>query len=280
MNLSTNEILASKLGKLHWAVVLLLLLFTIVSCEKMAEAYVGLPLQPKLEDNNYVPGLNILGVLRPDFTDSISNSFVHVQEVAPAVDNYPEFTMDSMIVKQASVVIESDSGESFNFTYTSHNGLFVDDQYRPEYEFKPTAGETYSIICNYMQLPELKAETTIPDMPQIIESTLVYSGSSISFALNADTTSYMYEVYVFNSEASIAYARIIPERGSNTFIDLTLTGNNAKVLVVYGYDYNLATYYASSNTSFNFNKYRKPFGDIEGGYGVFGSVNYAVAELN
>lgn len=252
----------------------------IVSCQEATDIYLGVPLQPTLEDNNYVPGLNIIGILRPDYTDTISNSFVHVQEVAPAINNYPEFTIDSLIVKRAEVIVSDEDGNDFLFAYTKYDSLFSVVQYRPQSNFSVRAGRTYTITCNYNEFPELNAETIIPNPPNIITESIVLEMNKLSFEIIPDSSSFMYEIYVFSSEESIGYHRLIPDNTQNNFVEVELTGSGVAAIVVYGYDYNLSTYYATSNTSFNFNKYRKPFGDIEGGYGVFGSLNFSLFMLD
>lgn len=261
-------------------IVVLVLFLSVVSCKETVDIYLGIPLQPKLEESNYVPGLNIIGILRPDFNDSISNSFVHVQEIAPAIDNYPEFSIDSLLVEDATVNVFGTDGEPYAFTYTDYNNLFDAEQYRPSKDFEVKAGSTYEISCMYQELPELTSLTTIPYKPVLIEESIDLNNKLLKFNVAIDTSAFMYEVYALKNEAYIGFFRVIPTHSEVTSIEVNLSSNNPDLIVIYAYDFNLATYNATSNTSLNFNKYRKTYGNVEGGYGVFGSMNYSEHRFN
>ena len=266
--------------KLFAYISVLLIIIGISSCKETVDLYLGIPLQPDIKENNFEPGLNIIGVIRPDFTDTINNSFVHVQEVAPATNNYPEFTTDSMIVKEADVIISELSGEIYDFTYTLYDSLFKAYQYRPNSTFSPESGMHLGITCSYNNLPILTSETIVPNEPKIIESSIFIANNTIYFGILADTTTFLYDIYIFNNDKNTGYARIISNFSENTPIEIKLSDNTTSRIEVYGYDYNLASYYITSNTSLNFNKYRKTFGNVENGYGVFGSVNYVLHFMN
>lgn len=251
-----------------------LLSLVIFSCNDVADVYLGIPLQPQLDDDNYEPGLNIIGVLRPDRTDSISMSFVHVQEVAPAIDNYPEFAIDSLLVKTAEVYVVDELSDTFMFFYTDYDKLFNDYQYRPSNEFQVRTGVEYKIVCTYHELPELTSSTIIPAEPELLSGSISYGNGKLSFSIKMDSTAFMYEVYARSAEAVVAYARVVPTHEENTDIELSVGTLEPTEILIYAYDFNLATYYATSNTSLNFNKYRRAYGNVEGGYGVFGSLNF------
>lgn len=261
--------------KLLKCIVVLVLFLSVVSCKETVDIYLGVPLQPKLEESNYVPGLNIIGVLRPDFNDSISNSFVHVQEIAPAINNYPEFTIDSMLVENAIVNVSDTDGELFAFAFTDHGSLFDTKQYRPSKSFEVIAGSMYEISCIYEELPELTSQTTIPYKPELVTESIEINKSRLTFDIVLDSTAFMYEIYAFKSENVIGYSRVIPTHTEATLIEVALSNNKPDSIFIYAYDFNLATYNATSNTSLNFNKYRKTYGNVEGGYGVFGSINFS-----
>lgn len=253
----------------------ILLIACLMSCKETADVYLGIPLQPKLEENNYEPGLNIIGVLRPDRVDSISASFVHVQEVAPAIDNYPEFSIDSLLIKSAQVAVVDEQLDTFLFSYTNYEELFNEYQYRPSGNFMVNTGLEYTIICRYKDLPELTSSTVLPEIPEISEEGIYTNGSVIRFSIKPDSSAFLYDVYAIQNENVIAYSRIVPTHNEHTEVELNVNTDDSIRIHVYAYDFNLATYFATSNTSLNFNKYRRTYGNVDGGYGVFGSLNFA-----
>ena len=252
--------------------------FFFFSCQETADIYLGIPLQPQLDENNYEPGLNIIGVFRPDRTDSISKSFVHVQEVAPAIGNYPEFSIDSLLIKTAEVLVVDESADTFLFAFTNYNDLFDEYQYRPAVEFQAVSGVEYTINCTYDDLPELSSTTILPEVPELA-SEISMSNGTVTFSIKLDSTAFMYEVYVRADEVITGYVRIVPTHEGHAKVELSVGNTEPTEILIYAYDFNLATYYATSNTSLNFNKYRRTYGNVEGGYGVFGSLNFSFHNL-
>jgi hypothetical protein len=265
--------------KLRTGIALIFSAFVFITCSETADIYLGIPLQPKIDENNFEPGLNIIGSIRPDFSDTINKSFVHVQEVAPAINNYPEFTIDSLIIRDANVLITDNNNNEYEFSYTQYDSLFNERQYRPKTNFVPEPGMLYKINCTYNDLPVLSSSTIVPKKPVLLENTFLMSGNNLYFEIEADTTSFMYEIYVYNNKQNTGYARVVSSFTENTPVEIILSENNAKTIEIYAYDYNLASYYITSNTSLNFNKYRKTFGNVENGYGVFGSLNFIIYNM-
>jgi hypothetical protein len=255
-------------------IILLLLLTGLWACQETLDIFLGIPLQPKIEENNYQPGLNIFGILRPDSTSNFNNSFVHVQKVAPAVDNYPEFTADSLIVKDAIVNIGELENAAHLFSYTTHNNLFTEPQYRPSEGFKVEAGKKYSIACEKEELPLLSSATIVPEKPEIVSESIIKTEKNLYFEITADSSAFMYDVIAYSNNVATNSQRIVSLVYSNT--PVIIMDSKIDRLEIYAYDYNLADYFATSNTSLNFNKYRKTFGNVKGGYGVFGSLNFAL----
>jgi hypothetical protein len=253
--------------------------FSFFSCKETLDVYLGVPLQPDITENNYEPGLNIIGILRPDFTDTINRSFVHAQEVAPAINNYPEFTPDSMIIKTADIAISNTSGNVYEFEYTQYDNLFDEFQYRPTSDFRPHAGESYFISCSYSDLPVLTSSTIIPNEPKVIEGSIFLENDKIRLELEADTSIFLFEIYSFAQDKNTGFTRVVSNRFTATPLEITISEPQPDRIVIYGYDYNLTSYVLNSNTSLNFNKYRQPFGNVENGYGVFGSLNYILYSL-
>jgi hypothetical protein len=101
----------------------------------------------------------------------------------------------------------------------------------------------------------------------------------LSFEIAYDSTSHLLDIYAFSAGETAYYQRIPVQSGVHAKVQIqSLTAMPDSVLI-FAYDINLATYFLNSNTSLNFNKYREPYGTVENGYGVFGSLNLAVFRL-
>ena len=251
-----------------------------LSCRETIDFYLGVPLQPSFEEDNHLPGLNIFGVIRPDSTRGINNSFVIVHEVAPAINNTPDFLPDSMIVPDAMVTISNESNTQISFTYSNPDSIFNESRYRPAGPLMVIPGAKFTIMCSTEELPVITSTTIVPNQPKMAENSLKITPSGISFELESDTSIYLYEVFLSDGKTNPAYARIIPERNIPTPVSIQTNTADIQQLAIYAYDNNLASYYLLSNTHLNFNKYRKKFGNIENGYGVFGSLNFVLYNLN
>jgi hypothetical protein len=241
-------------------------------CKDLVDFYLGIPLQPVTDEDSFVPGLNIFGIIRPDSTGGYSNSCIILQKVIPAVG-----TSDSLYVGKATVRVEKlgELPSLYDFLLTDHNHLFSEEVYRPDKEFRPKAGETFSVECAYRELPVLTATTVIPNAPVILMQTLAESDNSLSFEIQADTTIFMLDLYVYAAGGLAGYQRLPGEQSANTIVSFASLQGKPDSVDVYSYDYHMAMYYMTANTSLNFNKYRESFSTVENGYGVFGSLNHA-----
>lgn len=250
--------------------ILILLFIIVIGCKDAANVYLGIPLQPRFDDDSFAEGLNIFGIIRVDSTRGYNNSFVELQKIIPAVG-----TDDSMFVDTSSVIIEDVIKQTtFEFSLTDFDSTFSQVNYRPAENFSPSSGDVLRIECISSDLPVLTAHTIIPKKPQWRENSVITDLSSISFELLPDSTIFMYDLYVFYQGVVCGYSRIASENDSTeTQVIINFSTDAADSIVAYGYDYNLADYYLTSNVSLNFNKYRESFSMVENGFGVFGSVN-------
>jgi hypothetical protein len=244
-------------------------------CKDAADFYLGVPLQPRFDENPYKKGLNIFGILRIDSSFSHNNSFIEIQKIIPAVGSG-----DSIFIDTAQVYVENmDDQSNFNFILTNFEDTFDEVNYRPQNGFAPKAGEQFRIECSYLDLPVLTAYTQIPNKPQWDETSVSLHDHALNFNLAHDSTIFMFDVYLYSNGYVSGYSRLAPEKTGNTQVEITFPGERADSLVVFAYDYNLANYYLTSNTSLNFNKYRESFSEVENGFGVFGSLNKNVFRL-
>ncbi len=241
-------------------------------CKEMLDFYLGIPFQPVFDEDSFVPGLNIFGIIRPDTTGVYNNSFVQFQKVVPAVG----YT-DSLDVGTVSVHVEkiNEHASPCEFILTDHQGVFSEEDYRPDETFRPKAGDIFSVACTYPDLPVLTATTLLPNPPVLLLNTLAESGRSLSFEIQVDTTIYMLDIYVYAGGLLAGYKRLPGEQDANTSVLFADLPGMADSVDIYSYDENMALYCMTSNTSLNFNKYRESYSTVENGYGVFGSLNHA-----
>ena len=242
------------------------------SCKDTAQAYLGTYLQPQFDDNSYVPGLNIFGILRTDSTGNFNNSFVEIQKVMSAVAEDDSLSVGDVIVTVKRYTLAGET-DSYNFILTNYDSIFSDTYYRPAISLNTDPGDIFSIECDYPDLPVLTAHTIIPDKASIVPETYNQTSEGLFFEIKDDSTFYMLDVYFYKHNTLIASNRYATETGINTSVDVPLTSIKIDSVVIYSYDYNMAKYCLSSNTSLNFNKYRNSFSTVDNGYGVFGSLN-------
>jgi len=241
-------------------------------CMDVVDFYLGIPLQPVADEDGFIPGLNLFGIIRPDSTGEYNNSFILLQKVIPAIGSN-----DSLDIGTAIVWVEELNGMNsrHDFLLTDHNHVFSEKGYRPDKEFRPKAGDRFFVECAIRELPVLTATTIVPNAPVLLMHTLRVSDNSLSFEIQADTTIFMLDVYVYKAGGLAAYQRLPGEQGSNTLVLLSSLQSGTDSIDLYGYDEKMATYYMTANTSLNFNKYRESFSTVENGYGVFGAMNHA-----
>ena len=252
--------------------ILYFILFLILtSCKKIVDFYIGIPLQPRFDDNNFQPGLNIFGIIRTDSTLDFNNSYIVVQKVIPAVGSKDSLEVDSVGVF-VNLKFNSDS-TSYQFVLTNNDSVFTQEQYRPSANFVPKAGDMFSVECYYQDLPVLYSRTIVPEKARIVDSTIMNDKSNLYFELQYDSTIYMFDIFLFSHHDFLDYQRLPAEPNTNTAVVFSSLNTTADSIVIFSYDYNLAKYYLTSNISLNFNKYREAFGTVQNGYGVFGSVN-------
>lgn len=244
------------------------------SCEKATDFYLGFPWQPEILENTFVDGLNIFGLLQPDDSDGSNKSFVYVQRNWPAL----EYTDESFtIIKNVDVrIIQKQNNAVLDTIYCPllpSDSLFKDTLYRPDQVFSPIPGYTYQIICDHEDVPTALGETRFPHKPQLIDNSPIISEGRIEFEVAPDEGISMLDIYFSNEKFTGIVGRYVTNDTASSKIYFPIQGSGSSNIDIYGYDANLAAYYANSNTSLNFNKYRTTFSTLEAGFGVFGSLN-------
>ncbi len=254
--------------------IMLLGLATFTGCEKLGDYYLGINQQPKLTEAPLPDGLNIFCVLRPDSFCGQNKSFAFVQQVWPAL-----YFDDFYILHEAEMVVRRvETGqvvESINFSLLAPDTAFTDSLYRPEGYFAPRSGAAYRMECRHSDFPLASGTCVVPHVPVIVPGSLVREVSRVAFRLQSDSTTGLIDVYLVNDVGYAQVARLVPDRGEVPVqFELPETPQAGWRMLIYYYDTNLGSYYANSNTSLNFNKFRVGFTTLESGYGVFGALNY------
>ncbi len=225
-------------------------------------------------ENTFEDGLNIFALLQPLDSAENSKSFVYVQRNWPAL----EYTDESFtIIKNVDIMIIQKENEivldTIYFPLMPSDSLYSDTLYRPDQTFSPVPGHTYQIICDYEDVPTATGETRFPPKPQLVANSLFTSEGRIEFVIAPDEGIKMLDIYVSSEGLTGIIGRYVTNDTASIKIDLSIPVSGSAYIDIYGYDANLAAYYANSNTSLNFNKYRTTFSTLEEGFGVFGSLN-------
>lgn len=257
--------------------VIFIIVTMLSGCQKLTDFYIGIPEQPDFKQSEFQKGMNIMGILRPDNKDSINMSFVYIQKVLPATSDFSE---ELKIIDATVKIYTPGTGDSIQFTYDNPYLAFSDSMYRPLMTFQPQTGKVYGVICHYPGLPDAVGETRMPDPPAIDLASAKITGSTFTFSVKPDTTIKLLDVYLIGPKSSAFLNRIVPTDTSSTTIQVDITGlSSGSILRVFGYDDNLAAYYANTNTSLNLNKFRTTYSTLISGYGVFGALNYSDVKL-
>ncbi|MCF8358385.1 MAG: hypothetical protein K9H26_06475 [Prolixibacteraceae bacterium] len=252
-----------------WTIILAVT-FLLHGCVEIGEYYVGLNMQPEIE--GFEPGLNVYGVIKAGPTFDTINHFFEVERLLNILG-----TFDSMNVSNANITLSRKliTGETTDYKLAYHG----DGRYFNE-EIIAAPGEKWDYTCTYDTF-YVRSSCIIPNTPKLMGEVNVSTGNSVSFTLEADTTAFMYLVYLLSDEA-VFTERKIPVKDEATTFELAPDWNPVEVstlLFVFAYDQNLEKYTTTSNIFFKPNAYRPPYSTVEGGYGTFGAISSAMFEV-
>lgn len=242
------------------------------SCQDALDFYLGVPMQPDFEEDQFIPGLNIFGVIRTDTTANLNNSIIDLERVMRAVGDTGDLEIDTAQIKVT--LYNGMASKDVIFKPSTYNGIFDQTHYRPVGDFYPKEGQLLAVECSYENLPILTATTIIPNKPEIVDGSFSTTNNDISFFVESDTSFQLLDVYVYIDSDMIDFLRIPTTSDADIQISFNALPAGFNRVDIYAYDANLSNYILTSNTSLNFNKYREPYSTVENGYGVFGSINY------
>lgn len=216
----------------------------------------------------FVPGLNILGVIRPDSAGQKSMNLIYLEKVIPAVSPTPDSTVLLDFKIQLYKMDQQIIVDSLCYSYHCPDTTFT---HHPS-NFGSQAGNHFKIICKSSGLPDLTAETIVPNIPVI--SSVTTNNNKVQFAIDADTTAFLYDVYLF-VDGQQQFQRILRAKSGSTSVEMAadLSNGQQRKLMIYAYDKNLAGYLTTPNLFIKPNTYRPPFSTVRNGYGCFGSLN-------
>lgn len=249
------------------AFVVLILGSSLFGCEKMLEAYVGLPLQPENVNGEYEPGLNVFGLLKAGSIMDTLNHYFEVHYIPHVFD-----TMSNISIEDAQITLENDF-QTFELEHAG-DGIYFNRG------IVPVPGQAWNYTCTHDTFI-VSSITIVPNMPVVEESSIGISNKSLNFLVNYDTSVYMYDVY-YVDETSFVRKRLVPAPGQDTEIQLDIAYNGSSefnLLYVIAYDKQYEQYVTTSNIFFKPNAFRPRYTTVDGGYGCIGSLSSLEIDL-
>jgi len=236
----------------------------------------SLPSQPGPQPTDiipteFIPGFNVLGVIRVDGTRG--SSFIHVQRAFRVEEATETF---SPVIKEATVSVLTENPDSSYF-FTFRNDSLRGDIYANS-DFRPVAGHEYRLTVTGAGLPVLSASTVTPALPVVDTTSLEISPRRVSFTIMTTPDTGLYEVYLICETTEYSQQRINHSEQSQEFLFPLPHGEKPAKLEVYAYDSHLAEYLTAAIT-IKPQTYRETVTTVEGGYGCFGSVSKTVVWL-
>lgn len=216
-------------------------------------------------ETEFIPGHNILGILRMD--EIPGSSFIRVERAYKTT----EITEDFSAVIDNALVTVSWMDTSAVFEYSPDDEVYLNEN------FVPQIGIEYSLSILSESLPTLTAKTSIlEDMAD--EPSVSINNNQISVLITPSPSIELYDVYLV-SDFDRIYHRISGDSNQlELSIDLGGLNGNPKTVEIYGYDANLSEYLQTSIT-IKPQSYHETVTTVENGYGCFGAVKVIEVDL-
>jgi len=225
------------------------------------------PMPDAIIETEFVPGLNILGIVRLE--DTTASSFVYIER-AYASNEYETWVDSLPIIKNANVWIagtRDTTGYIFRYYGEQSDHKYINA------DFRPVAGETYQLTITAPDLPDLSASTSVPHLPTIDTGSVVISDGIVNFNLRTTADAYLYDVYLLCENGQLVN-RLSNDGAIVKELQFKLNNNlDAPLAIqVYGYDENMATI-LNATSSIIPQSFLETLSTVEGGYGCFGAVS-------
>lgn len=250
--------------KIKTIILLVSLAIVLSGCVKIGEFYVGLNMQPNMDNAEFEPGINVFGVVKCGVSFDTVNYHFEVQKVIDLMD-----WSDWVEVENAEIHLKRTTtlGDilDYDLSYIS-NAKYGNDR------LAVSPGDRWEYYCTVDSF-QLAAQCVVPNLPVIIKENV--SGKEVNFEIEKDTTAYLYLVYAIQNDHIYSSYQVAEPLG-NTNVSLSLDWYSAEsplFIYVCAYDANLRKYQTTSNTFFKPNAYRPPYTTVEGGFGTFGAIS-------
>lgn len=250
----------------------LLLIFTSLSfagCVKIGEMYVGLHLQPDMDNSPVAQGLNVYGILKAGPTLDTSNHYFEVQQLVDLMD-----WSEGIEIHDADITL--DRIDHLGNT-TVYNPAHIGDALYRDINIDVAPGDRWLFHCSKDSFV-VQAECVVPNIPVVNDLTVFEN--QITLVIEQDSSASMYWVYVLDGE-NYKLEQKLASSANTQFeiqVDWAIDKETAIVFIV-AYDENLREYQTTSNTFFKPNAFRPSFTTVEGGYGTFGAVSSSMILL-
>ena len=238
-------------------------------CEKWITGYGPQPIY--LDKSVNQPMLNVLGILRPGMEQAFPLSFVHVEAAFPVTDDMPDSLKVADVTVQVTQIPEG-SSTVYSFIYQNPDHIFQQQDYRHA-EFIPQTGETYFLLCRKEGYPDLTGQTTVPDVPEILDIQMDQNQTLLTITVARDALAGLIEAILLVGDNQFSTRVLRPESGPVEIVLHFNAGNSESgQLMIVAYDLNLSEY-MTYNISVKPNTYLDMYSTVENGYGCFGSLN-------
>ena len=247
--------------------IFILILIALISCDLPQDPG---PMPTEIIQSDYIPGLNIIGVLRNDGIPG--SSFFRVERSWETEEATMEFIVT---VENAMVTIASDSSVwDFTFTIDSLRGEIYANP-----DFSPTEQVYYELIANAPGLPELTGEVTVPAVPAVDTSSILIENNIFQVSIAGQAEIEMYDIIVISDFNSITKRYL--SNGDTLIAEMNLSNliGEPVGLAVYAYETNLAQY-QTGTTTIKPQTYHEAVNTVAGGYGCFGAVSVFTFTIN
>lgn len=221
------------------------------------------PMPTDIEKTEFVPGLNILGILRAD--GNAGSSFFRVErayelsELTKDMKYYLPLEEDAKIVVKDSLTKDSDS-----FYWSG-------DRFYRNSDFTAQTGHEYQLRVTSSEFPVLEGVTIIPEPPQV-ELIQTTPDSGVVVTVTPDEFTAMVDVYLIYSNGRDIKRLINRDNQPLTMkFDINDQLGQLIALEVFAYDQNLAAY-LQADITIKPQTYQQMVTTVTGGYGCFGSL--------
>ncbi|NQU28491.1 MAG: DUF4249 family protein [Candidatus Marinimicrobia bacterium] len=247
--------------------IFVLIFIALISCDLPQDPG---PMPTEIIQSEYIPGLNIFGVLRNDGIPG--TSFFRVERSWETEEATMEFVVT---VENATITIASDSSAwDFTFTIDSlHGEIYANPDFSPDKQVQ------YQLIANAPGLPELTGEVTVPAIPMVDTSSILIENNVFQVSIAGQAEIEMYDIVVISDYNSITQRYL--SNGDTLIAEVNLSNliGEPVGLAIYAYETNL-TQYQTSTMTIKPQTYHEAVNTVMGGYGCFGAVSVFTLPIN